>query len=73
MFPHVPLSSLQSFLDAACAGSWAGPGLFQAVPPCEKWGRRGEGRSGKGATPTFFCCPLISTAAAQAPNCCVLS
>ena len=44
MFPHVPLSSLQSFLDAACAGSWAGPGMFQAVPPCEKevgekWGR----------------------------------
>lgn len=36
-------------------------------------GGGGEGRSGEGATPTFLCCPLISAAAAQAPDCCVLS
>lgn len=56
-----PRAALQLFLDTACTDSFTGPACFRKFHPVGGR-RRGKEGSGKGATPTFLCCPLISAA-----------
>lgn len=48
-----PRAALQLFLEAACADSLAGPGLFQAVLPCGRQEERGRGEEVRSYTYIF--------------------
>lgn len=69
----VPQLPCAASLKATCAGSLAGAGLFQAVPPCGSGEQRGHGWRGLELHLHFSAAPWFELLQTQASSCCVLS